>query len=149
MNRSSTIGRLAPVVAAVIALGAAGGAAVVAGGASGDPAGIVSQAAARPSAPSVGDCASMSAVATDVAGATSASGSAAGVHAARGKAAAVAKVTVSDDVREVAQNLADDLAALQVALTTSGDTGQASSRRADIRVMIRDDLAALRHLCGR
>ncbi|MGO4599554.1 hypothetical protein [Terrabacter sp. 2RAF25] len=152
MNRSSTIGRLGPVVAAVIALGVAGGSAVVAGGATGgtapEPAAVASRVSS--SGPSPAECTSMTGLAADAAGATSASGTAASVHAARGRAAAVARATRSDDVREAAQNLADDLAAYRVALTTmSGDPAEAAHRRADINIMIRGHVATMRRLCGR
>jgi hypothetical protein len=149
MNRSSATGRPHPVVGAALALGVALGAAFVAGGATRDDAGIVSQTG-PPSVRPVADCVSMDALAADVAGATSPSGGAAAVHAVRGRAAAAARATRSDDLREVAQNLADDLAAFRVALTTtSADPSVVGRRRADIDVMIRGDLAALRLLCGR
>ena len=150
MNRSAATDRLGPVVGAALALGVALGTVFVAGGATRGAAGVAPQAGPPQVVRPVADCVSMSAVATDVAGATSSSGTAAAVHAVRGRSAAVARATGSDDVREVAQNLADDLAAYRVALTMrTADPSEAGRRRADIDVMIRGDLAALHRLCGR
>jgi hypothetical protein len=59
----------------------------------------------------------------------------------------VARSTASDDVREVAQNLADDLAAYRVAVTTA--SSESHRRRTDIGLMIHGDLVASRLLCGR
>ena len=152
MNRSSA--RLRPVLGAALALGVAASVAVAAsattGGAARNGAAVVSQAAPASSAPSGAECTTMGVLAADAAGAASATGTPASVHALRGRAAAVARATGSDDVREATQNLADDLAALRVALaTTSGDPAETAHRRADLAVMIRGDAAAMRRLCGR
>ncbi|NUS40588.1 MAG: hypothetical protein HOP97_03040 [Terrabacter sp.] len=52
----------------------------------------------------------------------------------------------------MAQNLADDLAAYRVALTTAsadpGEAREAAGRRADLDVMIRGHVTAMRRLCG-
>jgi hypothetical protein len=68
------------------------------------------------------------------------------VTSALGRAANAARATASDDVRELAQNLADDLAAYRVTLTTPSDTS--AQRHTDIGAALRSDLTALRHLCG-
>ncbi len=64
--------------------------------------------------------------------------------ALRGRSSALARSRVSDDVREKAQNLTDDLAAYRAAVVVSSTT-----RRGDVRTMIRDDLTSLRQTCGR
>ncbi len=55
-----------------------------------------------------------------------------------GRAANAARATASDDVRELAQNLADDLAAYRVTLTTPSDTS--AQRHTDIGAALRSDL---------
>lgn len=152
MNRSSA--RLRPLLGAALALGVAAGVAVAANGATGeaarDAASVVSQTAPVSSLPSTAECTAMGTLAADAAGAAASSGAPASVHALRGRAAAAARTTSSDDVREATQNLADDLAALRVALATvAGDPAEAAHRRADIEAVIRGDVAAMRRLCGR
>ena len=68
------------------------------------------------------------------------------VTSALGRAANAARATASDDVRELAQNLADDLAAYRTTLTTPSDTS--AQRHTDIGAALRSDLTALRHYCG-
>ena len=68
------------------------------------------------------------------------------VGAALARARGLAKGTASDDVREAVQNLADDLAAYRVTLTTTSDS--TPERRADTAGGVHGDVTALRHLCG-
>ncbi len=68
------------------------------------------------------------------------------VTSALSRAAAAARATASDDVRELAQNLADDLVAYRTTLTTRSDTS--AQRHTDIGASLRGDLTALRRYCG-
>jgi hypothetical protein len=89
------------------------------------------------------------AIGTLVAGAVTATSPGAtttAVTTTRSRAADLARTTASDDVRELAQNLADDLAAYRVTLTTRSNT--TAQRHIDIGAAIGADLTALRHLCG-
>lgn len=137
-----------PVAGVAVAIGVAVATAVVANGATRDAGTVPTRSAGPPSVSTfASDCASMGTV-LSAAVAASAPGAAPDVVAgARGRAAAVARSTTSDDVRELAQNLADDLAAYRVAVSSPASSEQAG-RRADIGVMVRDDLAALRRLCA-
>ena len=140
--------RRPPVAGVVLAIGVAVATAVVANGATSDAGTVPSRSAGPPPVSSlVSDCASMGTVLAAASGATAPGASAATVGGARGRAATVARSTTSDDVRELAQNLADDLAAYRVAVSTA--TSDSAQRRADIGAMVRGDLAALRRLCHR
>ncbi|WP_207555722.1 hypothetical protein [Intrasporangium flavum] len=136
-----------PVAGAVLALGVAVTTALVANGATRD-AGTASSSGPPPVSSIVRDCASMGTVLTAAAGVTAPGTTPDAVAGARGRAAVIARSTTSDDVRERVQNLADDLAAYRVAVAATG-AGEQAQRRADIAAMVRDDLTALRRLCGR
>lgn len=69
----------------------------------------------------------------------------AGVDTAWADAAKVARTTTSDDAREMAQNLADDLAAYRVGVAV----GSSPDRAADTLAAVNGHVAALKHLCGR
>jgi hypothetical protein len=136
-----------PVAGIVLAIGVAVGTAVVADGATREAGTVPSRSAGPPVSSIVSDCASMGTVISGALAATAPGVPAATVGSARGRAVAVARSTTSDDVRELAQNLADDLAAYRVAVSSS--SAEAAQRRADIGAMVRGDLDALRRLCGR
>ncbi len=133
----------------LLAVGVAVTTAVAANGATRDAGSAPATAAGSPPASSlVADCASMGPLLSAGAGALAPGTTAGTVTGARGRAVTLARSTTSDDVRERVQNLADDLAAYRVALAAKA-SGDQAQRRADIGVMVRDDVAALRRLCGR
>lgn len=95
-------------------------------------------------APAPTSCPLVRSLVTTVNSATSSAASPAALGALRGRSASVARSSGSDEVREQAQNLTDDLAAYRAATVVSSTT-----RRGDVRLMIRAHLASLRQLCGR
>ena len=125
---------------AVLALGAA----FLASGASqaGAPA---PSAAARAAGPPT-DCPAIGLLVAAAVTATAPGAPPTVVTSALSRATSTARATASDDVRELAQNLADDLAAYRVTLTTPSETS--AQRHTDIGAAIQGDLAALRHYCG-
>ena len=141
--------RRRPVTGVAVAIGIALTTVVVANGSAGNAGPVPTRSAGPPPVSSiVSDCASMGTVLAAAVTGTSPGAGPDAVGAARGRAAAVARSTTSDEVRERVQNLADDLAAYRVAVASPASAEQ-TARRADIGVMVRDDLAALRRLCGR
>ena len=103
------------------------------------------RAAASPSGPP-SDCPAIGLVVAAAATATAPGAPSTAVTAALGRATSAAKATASDDVRELAQNLADDLLAYRTTLTTPSDTS--TQRHTDIGATLRSDVTALRHYCG-
>jgi hypothetical protein len=90
------------------------------------------------------DCPSIGPLVAAAVTATSPTGTTSDVTAARSRATTLARATASDDVRELVQNLADDLAAYRTTLTIPS-----TERHTDISAAIHGDLTALRRLCGR
>ncbi|GAA1982418.1 hypothetical protein GCM10009817_24630 [Terrabacter lapilli] len=103
------------------------------------------QAAASPSGPP-SDCPAIGLLVAAAATATAPGAPSTAVTAALGRATSAAKATASDDVRELTQNLADDLLAYRTTLTTPSDTS--TQRHTDIGATLRSDVTALRHYCG-
>ena len=128
------------VIAAVIAAALALGVALAASGASRDLTAV--QRTAPQSRPV--DCPSIGSLVAAAVTATSPTGRTGAVTAARSGATALARATASDDVRELVQNLADDLAAYRITLTIPS-----IERHSDISAAIHGDLTALRQLCRR
>lgn len=95
-------------------------------------------------APAPTACPLVRSLVTTVSSATSSAASPAALGVLRGRSASVARSSGSDEVREQAQNLTDDLAAYRAATVIASTT-----RRSDVRAMIRDDLTSLRRTCGR
>lgn len=127
-----------PVVAVVLVLGAA----LAASGASrGLPAGPGTTPQST-----TADCRSVATIISAAGIATSSTGNSSAVTAARGNATRLADATASDGIRELTQNLADDLAAYRTALSTVSDTS--AERHTDISAAIHGDITALRMLCG-
>ena len=92
------------------------------------------------------DCPALGLVVAAAVTATAPGASSASVSSALSRATSAARATTSDDVRELAQNLADDLTAYRTAVTTPSATS--AQRRTDIGASISGDLTALRHICG-
>ncbi|GAA1982405.1 hypothetical protein GCM10009817_24610 [Terrabacter lapilli] len=92
------------------------------------------------------DCPALGLVVAAAVTATTPGASSASVSSAQGRATSAARATTSDDVRELAQNLADDLAAYRATVTTPSATS--AQRHTDIGASISGDLTALRHICG-
>ncbi|WP_323099556.1 hypothetical protein [Intrasporangium sp. YIM S08009] len=146
---AAALRRRHPVAGVAVAIGVALATVVVANGATSDAGTVPSRSTGPPPVSSlVSDCASMGTVLSAAVAGTAPGAGPDAASGARGRAAAVARSTTSDDVREPTQNLADDLAAYRVAVASPASAEQAA-RRADIGVMVRDDLAALRRLCKR
>jgi hypothetical protein len=145
MSHSTTLSRRWPILfgvalTAVLALGAA----LLAGGASQavTPAQrTVTRASGPPS-----DCPAIGLLVAAAVTATAPGASATAVSSALSRATSAARATASDDVRELVQNLADDLTAYRTTLTTPSETS--AQRHTDIGASLRSDLTALRHYCG-
>jgi len=145
MNHSTTTSHrwqilLGVALTAVLALGAA----FLASGAS-QAVTPAPQAATRASGPPT-DCPAIGLLVAAAVTATAPGAPPTVVTSALSRAASTAKATASDDVRELAQNLADDLTAYRVTLTTPSETS--AQRHTDIGATIQGDLTALRHYCG-
>lgn len=88
------------------------------------------------------DCSSVTSVVAAGVAAAAPGATSASVTTARSRAVALARTTASDDIRELVQNLADDLAAFGISVVHSS-----SERRSDASAALRGDLAALRRAC--
>ena len=143
-SASGTTRRRHPVVGIALTAVVALGAVFLATGAS--QAGAPAQtAASTPSGPPA-DCPAIGLLVAAAVTATAPGAPPTVVTSALSRAASTAKATASDDVRELAQNLADDLTAYRVTLTTPSETS--AQRHTDIGATIQGDLTALRHYCG-
>ena len=145
MSHSTTVSRrwqilLGVALTAVLALGAA----LLASGTS-QAVTPTPRAATRVSGPP-SDCPAIGLLAAAAVTATAPGAPPTVVTSALSRAATAARATASDDARELAQNLADDLTAYRTTLTTPSETS--AQRHTDIGAALRSDLTALRHYCG-
>lgn len=115
----------------------------LAGGALGARSTTVSPSTRAGGPPAPTSCPLVRSLVSTVNSATSSTAGPAILGALRGRSASVARSSGSDQVREQAQNLTDDLAAYRAATVVASAT-----RRSDVRAMIRDDLLSLRQTCG-
>ena len=143
-SASGTTRRRHPVVGIALTAVVALGAAFLASGAS-QAVTPAPRAATRVSGPP-SDCPAIGLLVAAAVTATAPGASATAVSSALSRATSAARATASDDVRELAQNLADDLSAYRTTLTTPSETS--AQRHTDIGASLRSDLTALRHYCG-
>lgn len=137
---TTTTRRWRPLLGVLLGISLALGTALVASGASREVAASPSKTAVQSQ---TGDCSSAIVLIAHAVAATSRAGSATAVTTARSQALTLARTTASADIRESAQNLADDLAAFRTTLTTAS-----AQRHNDVAATIHGDLTALRKLCG-
>jgi hypothetical protein len=144
---TSTVRRRRTLTGIMLAAGLALGTAVVASGASRHAGPVPSPVSSSAGTSVAAGCAAIGPAMATATVVASAGGTVGAVDTTRQQAASVATGTASDDLREAAQNLADDLAAYRVALSQSPQGP--STRRTDIAAAVHGDLAALRRICGR
>lgn len=146
ISASTTTRRRHPVIAGALTATVALAAAFLASGASHAGAPTPPSASATTPAGTPPDCPALGLLVAAAVTATTPGASTTAVNAALTRATGAAKATASGDVRELAQNLADDLAAYRITITTPSQTS--AQRHTDIGATISGDLTALRHICG-